>query len=93
MAYEIELQSQFTPHPDLEVRVLDGEAVFLNTRTGAYFGTNSVGTHIWQSYADGKTVAEVIDSIVAEFEVDTQQAASDVFAFTDSLLRGGLLYK
>ena len=93
MANEIEMLSQFTPHPDLEVRILDGEAVLLNVHTGAYFGTNVVGTHIWQSYTEGKTVAEVIDSVIARFEVDAERAKSDVLAFTESLLKGGLLSK
>jgi hypothetical protein len=88
---EIELNDTFTPHPDLEVQVLDGEAVILNTRTGAYFGTNPVGTHIWQLYAEGKTVAEVVDGVVARFEVDAERAQADVLAFTESLLKGGLL--
>jgi len=88
---EIDMQATFTPHPDLEVQVLDGEAVILNTRTGAYFGTNPVGTHIWQLYAEGKTVAEVVDGVVARFEVDAERAQADVLAFTESLLKGGLL--
>ena len=91
MANEIEANSHFTVHPDLEVRILDGEAVILNVRTGAYFGTNSVGTHIWQAYTEGKTVAEVIDSVVARFEVDAEHAQTDVIAFTESLLKSGLL--
>ncbi len=91
MTNEIDMQATFTPHPDLEVQVLDGEAVILNTRTGAYFGTNPVGTHIWQLYAEGKTVAEVVDGVVARFEVDAERAQSDVLAFTESLLKGGLL--
>jgi hypothetical protein len=88
---EIDMQATFTPHPDLEVQVLDGEAVILNTRTGAYFGTNPVGTHIWQLYGEGKTVAEVVEGVVTRFDVDAERAQSDVLAFTESLLKGGLL--
>lgn len=91
MTNEIEMSDTFTPHPDLEVRVLDGEAVILNVRTGAYFGTNPVGTEVWQAYSDGKTVAEAVDAVVARFDVDAEQAEADVLAFTGSLLKGGLL--
>lgn len=81
----------FTPSPDIQVRILDGEAVLLNIQTGAYFGANKVATLIWELYAQGLTMQEVTDRIVERFEVDQARAEADVRAFTQMLLDKGLL--
>ena len=84
-------EASFTPHPDVQVRVLDGEAVLLNVRSGSYFGLNKVGTHIWELFGQGKTVTAVVAGVCRRFEVEPDQAEEDVRAFTDSLVERGLL--
>lgn len=83
--------SRFEPHADVQARVLDGEAVLLNIRTGAYFGLNVVSTHIWELYGEGKTLAEVVDGVLDRFEVECQQAEGDVRDFTQTLVERELL--
>ena len=83
--------SRYVPSPDITVRVLDGEAVLLNVQTGAYFGLNKVGTHIWQLYSEGKSTAEVVDGVCLRFAVTVERAEADVRAFTERLVERGLL--
>jgi len=88
---DITPESKFTPDPRLQVRVLDGEAVILNTETGAYFGANKVGTHIWELYAAGKSLSEVIEGVLERFQVEPDVAEKDVYAYTEQLVEAGLL--
>ncbi|MEZ4296436.1 MAG: PqqD family protein [Polyangiaceae bacterium] len=65
-------------------RVLDGEAVLLDTQGGAYFGLNAVGTRAWELIGAGTTRAALIDALLAEHEVTRDILERDV----DDLLRG-----
>jgi hypothetical protein len=83
--------SRYHPAPQITMKVLEGEAVLLNLETGAYFGLNKVGTHIWQLYSEGKSQEEVVAGVVKRFEVDLERARADVEAFTARLAERGLL--
>ena len=72
-------------------RVVDDETVLLNLESGLYFGVDSVGQRIWQLIGDGKTLHEIVDAVVGEYEVSRAQAESDVLAFASTLLEHGLL--
>ena len=90
---EIGSNATFQPSSDYKVQVLDGEAILLNVRTGAYFGANKVGTAIWDLYSQGLSVGEVTTKILERFEVEQAQAEKDVIAYTRLLLDKGLLLK
>jgi GeoRSP system PqqD family protein len=65
-------------------RVMDGKAVVVVIDTRKLHVMNPVGTRVWE-LCDGRTVAEIIDSIVAEFEVDRVDAERDVAVFLEQL--------
>lgn len=66
-------------------RVLDGEAVLLDTEGGAYFGLNAVGTRAWELIGQtGITRAELLAAMLAEFDVAPDVLERDLA----DLLRG-----
>ena len=66
-------------------RVLDGEAVLLDTEGGAYFGLNAVGTRAWELIGQtGITRAELLTAMLAEFDVAPDVLERDLA----DLLRG-----
>ena len=70
---------------------LGGEAAILNLNTGTYYGLDPVGARIWSFLATPKTVAQVRDSVLAEYEVDSARCESDLFALLDALAAAGLV--
>jgi hypothetical protein len=74
--------------PDAKARVVatdrqvacqvGGEAVILHLDGGVYYGLNEVGARVWQLVQEELTVAEIVDAIVAEYEVDRAQCFGDV---------------
>jgi hypothetical protein len=51
-------------------RVLEGEAVLLDTEGGAYFGLNAVGTRVWELIGPaGTTRGALMEALLAEFDV------------------------
>ncbi len=72
-------------------RELEGETIILNSKTGFYFGLDPVGTRIWQIIHDGASADEVKQRLVAEYDVDNDQASSDVDKFITELCEAELL--
>ena len=66
-------------------RVLDGEAVLLDTEGGAYFGLNAVGTRAWELIgAAGTTKGALVDALLAEHDITREVLDRDI----DDLLAG-----
>jgi hypothetical protein len=58
-----------TPHAQVAATVVDGQAVIVMADSGQVTVLNDVGTRIWQ-LSDGKhSVDEIVQTIVAEYEV------------------------
>ena len=72
-------------------RVIDDETVLLNLESGLYFGVDQVGQRIWQLVGEGESLRSIVDRIVAEYEVEATQAATDVLDFATMLVEKGLL--
>lgn len=70
---------------------LAGEAVILGMRDSVYYGLDAVGARIWALVQEPRTLDEVTDTIVAEYEVERSQAFDDVLALSRDLLERGLL--
>jgi len=73
-------------------RVLDGEAVLLDTDGGAYFGLNAVGTRVWELIgAAGTTEADLLTTLLTEFDVSREVLAKDLTDLLAGLQKRGLI--
>jgi hypothetical protein len=76
---------------DVVSRNLADETVLLKLDTGTYFGLDAVGTRLWHLVAEHGSTAQVIASLLAEYDVDAPRLQQDVTALIDHLLAKGLL--
>jgi hypothetical protein len=72
-------------------RLVGDETVLLDLESGLYFGLDGVGKRIWESIGEGRTLGETAAVIVAEYEVEADQAQADVMEFSRDLVARGLL--
>ncbi len=49
---------------------MGGETVILNLADSTYYGLDPVGTRVWDLVQEPKTVREVVDTLLQEYEVD-----------------------
>ncbi len=78
--------------PMVACRTLDGEAVVVHSRTRRLHVLDEVGSFIWEAFSKGdRTVGQVIDSLVQEFEVDRPTAERDTRQFLEELSREKLV--
>ena len=89
------MKPQPTDHFKLSDEVLsqevNGETVLLDLEGEAYFGLNEVGTRIWQLLQSEHSVAGMVDSLSAEYDVSREQLESDVSGLLDKLTEAGLV--
>lgn len=70
---------------------VEGEAVILSLADGVYYGLDPVGARVWQLMEQPRTVAELRDAVVAEWEVDAPTAERDLLALLADLAARGLV--
>jgi hypothetical protein len=75
-----------TPHPQVAATVVDGQAVIVMADSGQVTVLNDVGTRIWQ-LSDGKrSIDEIVQAIMAEYEVTPDVAWQDAETFLTRLV-------
>ena len=57
---------------------LGAEAAILNLKNGVYYGLDPVGTRIWKLIQEPRTIAELRDILIDEYDVDGVQLESDI---------------
>ena len=70
---------------------LEGEMVLLNLATEEYYSLNEVGTRLWDLTDGKRTVAEMIDTILREYEAERAGVTEDVLALFQELTDEGLV--
>lgn len=66
-------------------RRLDSEALVLDVKTGTLYPLNSVGTRIWELCDGDRSVADIVEVLVAEFDADAPTIARDADDFLGQL--------
>ena len=72
-------------------RELDGEAIVLNLATGIYYGLDPVGTRVWKLVQTPRTVAEILEALLKEFDAAPADCEQDLMTLLGSLAGAGLI--
>src|SRR3954467_10643852 len=71
--------------------VLDEEVAVLNLDRALYFGLVGIGAHIWAALEESRSVAELCDGVMAEYDVGSEVCRADVSSFLNSMCDAGLV--
>ncbi len=85
-------------HPSIRFRIsnqvlsqeFSGETVLLDLKGECYISLNDVGTRIWQLITANHTVGEVLQKMLAEYEVEQGQLQHDLEDLMGQLMEAGL---
>lgn len=67
------------------------EAVILHLKDGTYFGLNPVGAAVWKLIEKPKSVPQLRDALLREFEVGAAECERDLLGLLESLAKAGLI--
>lgn len=76
---------------DAVFRDLGGEIVLLNLKTGVYFGLDPIGTRIWHLIQEHRSLREIRDALLEEYEVTKRQCEDDLLRFVGLLREKDLI--
>jgi Coenzyme PQQ synthesis protein D (PqqD) len=64
---------------------LGDEAAILNLKDGVYYGLDPVGARIWKLVQSPRTVREIRDTLLAEYDVESDRCEKDLIALLEEL--------
>lgn len=85
------LTDKVTIPAQVMARQVGYETVILDLASGTYFGLDPVGARIWQLMGEGKTLSEICDTMLDEYEVTRDALERDVIELAQELSAQGLI--
>ena len=64
---------------------LESDAVLLDFDSGTYFGLNPIANRVWQLAQQPVVVADILATLVGEYEVEADRCERDLLALLDEL--------
>lgn len=77
--------------PDVVSRVVSGEVLIVDLKSGHYFGLDPVGTRIWELIPERGTFGGILESMLAEFDVEPGRLREDLERILGELVEKGLV--
>lgn len=87
----ISLRSTVAAAKDQVSAELADEIVILSLRSGRYYGLGEVGGRIWDLLREPRSVAQICDVLVEEYDVPREPCERDVVALLEQLASNGLI--
>lgn len=70
---------------------LGGEVAILNLKAGVYYGLDAVGARIWSLIQEPRTVNEIRNILLEEYEVEPERCERDLLVLLQRLATEGLI--
>jgi hypothetical protein len=80
-----------TRDSDLVCAEMDGDLVMMSIENGEYYGIGGVGTRIWELLDQPTTIEQIVETIMAEFDIEETQCRDDALSFAEKLFELGLI--
>ena len=91
MEKEISLKSNIKINEDVVSRNLQGEMVLLNLKTNLYCGLDGMGARMWTLISKHKSLCNVLDELMKEYDVPESQCTKDLLNFVCMLKENELI--
>jgi hypothetical protein len=64
---------------------LENEAFILDLKNGVYYSFNPVAARVWELAQEPRTVREIRDALLAEFDVESEECTRDLLRLVEQL--------
>lgn len=82
---------RFRQNEKIHFTTIDNEMGFMNVDKGQYYATNEVGTTIWNLLTEPKSIDEIVDVLLLEYDIQEKQCKTEVEEFILSMLKQELI--
>lgn len=70
---------------------LGEEAAILNLKNNVYYGLDSVGARVWNLLQQPRSVTDMRNALLDEYEVDAERCERDLLGLLEKMLNEGLI--
>ena len=91
MKRTLSVNSSVTASKDQVSSDLGDEVAILHLKAGIYYGLDGVGARVWNLIREARTVREIREVLVSEYEVDPDRCESDLITLLQRLADEGLI--
>ncbi|MEW4429446.1 lasso peptide biosynthesis PqqD family chaperone [Paenibacillus pabuli] len=70
---------------------MGGEKVMMSIQSGKYYNLGSTGGRIWELLSQERTIADLVDVLASEYEIDADTCHAQVIPFLEHMSREGLI--
>lgn len=88
----LNLDTVVSQKEDVDVTELNGEKVMMDLDKGKYFMLNETGSVIWDAINEPKSISEIIESVVNEYDIDKETCQSKVLEYLEKLNHEELVF-
>lgn len=88
---DMDLSGKVAIPPQVIARQVGDEQVILDLASGTYFGLDPVGSRAWGLLAGGKTISEVCDTMVDEYDVTRPVLEADILTLVKTMIERKLV--
>lgn len=81
----INLDTVLSRHPNAAFRVYDGQATIVMSDPGETKVLNEVGSVIWSQFDGTKTLGQILEAVMQQFDISREQVENDLLEFATSL--------
>ncbi len=76
---------------ELSTRTIGGETIVLSLPDSRYFSVTGIGSRVFELLGEERTMDELVETVVGEYDVDAATARRDIEKFVDRLRDARLL--
>ena len=87
----LQLDSVVRRRSDLMSADVDEDVVMVNVETGFYYAASDVAREIWQAIEGPTRISDLIDDLVAAYDVARPECEEQTLAFLETMLAEQLL--
>lgn len=87
----MKLTNKIAISPHAVATQVGDEAVILHLGSGTYFGLDPVGARIWELMKEPKTLAEICDVMLTEYDVSREDIERDTMILVGDLVAQDLV--
>ena len=87
----MKLSDKVSISPQAIATQVGDEAVILHVGSGTYFGLDPVGARIWELMKEHKTLGQICDVMLSEYDVSREDLERDAMNLVDELIAQDLV--
>jgi hypothetical protein len=78
------------PKADVHAKRFDNEVIVLDLGKGQYFSLDEVGAALWEGFARGQSLQEIVGGLVEQYQVSESTLFADATNLIERLVEAGL---